>query len=83
MKSTCAWWRIEGQNRAQFLVVSAQFMRRILVAHPRRHNLNLVGRVQHLLPVTVMRDWSSAQAWLYRELTGGTGDGFRTVETSR
>ena len=33
--------------------------------------------------VTVMRDWSTAKAWLYRELTGGTGDGFRTVETSR
>ena len=26
-------------------------------------------------PVTVMRDWSSAKAWLYRELTGGTRDG--------
>jgi RNA polymerase sigma-70 factor, ECF subfamily len=25
--------------------------------------------------VTVMRDWSTAKAWLYRELTGGTGDG--------
>ena len=25
-------------------------------------------------PVTVMRDWSSAKAWLYRELTGGTRD---------
>ena len=23
-------------------------------------------------PVTVMRDWSSAKAWLYRELAGGT-----------
>ncbi len=23
-------------------------------------------------PVTVMRDWSSAKAWLYRELTGGS-----------
>src|ERR1700683_5195873 len=23
--------------------------------------------------VTVMRDWSTAKAWLYRELTGGTG----------
>ena len=33
--------------------------------------------------VTVMRDWSTAKAWLYRELAGGTGDGFRTVETSR
>jgi RNA polymerase sigma factor (TIGR02999 family) len=26
-------------------------------------------------PVTVMRDWSSAKAWLYRELTAGAGDG--------
>ena len=25
--------------------------------------------------VTVMRDWSTAKAWLYRELTGGTTDG--------
>lgn len=25
--------------------------------------------------VTVMRDWSSAKAWLYRELTGMAGDG--------
>jgi RNA polymerase sigma factor (TIGR02999 family) len=25
-------------------------------------------------PVTVMRDWSSARAWLYRELTGRPGD---------
>jgi hypothetical protein len=26
--------------------------------------------------VTAMRDWNTAKAWLYRELTGGTGDGF-------
>ena len=25
--------------------------------------------------VTVMRDWSSAKAWLNRELTGMAGDG--------
>lgn len=25
--------------------------------------------------VTVMRDWSTAKAWLYRELAGGTSDG--------
>ena len=31
--------------------------------------------------VTVMRDWSTAKAWLYRELGGGTGDGFRSMET--
>jgi RNA polymerase sigma factor (TIGR02999 family) len=32
--------------------------------------------------VTVKRDWRAARAWLYRELTGGTTDGFRTMEAS-
>jgi hypothetical protein len=30
----------------------------------------------------VKRDWRAARAWLYRELAGGTTDGFRTMETS-
>ncbi len=33
--------------------------------------------------VTVMRDWSTAKAWLYRELTRGKRDGSQTMETSR
>ena len=33
--------------------------------------------------VTVMRDWSTAKAWLYRELTGEAGDGNRSLETGR
>jgi RNA polymerase sigma-70 factor, ECF subfamily len=33
--------------------------------------------------VTVMRDWNTAKAWLYRELTGGKNDGTRSMETSR
>ena len=33
--------------------------------------------------VTVMRDWSTAKAWLYRELSGGSGNESRTVETGR
>jgi hypothetical protein len=33
--------------------------------------------------VTAMRDWNTAKAWLYRELTGRAGDGSGTVETSR
>lgn len=41
------------------------------------------AEVLRVSPVTVMRDWSTAKAWLYRELTGGTGDGSQTVETSR
>ena len=34
------------------------------------------AEVLKVSPVTVMRDWSTAKAWLYRELTGGTDDGF-------
>ena len=33
-------------------------------------------------PVTVKRDWRAARAWLFRELTGGTDDGLRAMETS-
>jgi hypothetical protein len=32
--------------------------------------------------VTVKRDWRAAKIWLYRELTGGATDEFRTLETS-
>jgi RNA polymerase sigma factor (TIGR02999 family) len=41
------------------------------------------AEVLKVSPVTVMRDWSTAKAWLYRELTGGTDDGIRTLQTSR
>lgn len=33
------------------------------------------AEVLKVSPVTVMRDWSSAKAWLYREMTGGAGSG--------
>jgi RNA polymerase sigma factor (TIGR02999 family) len=32
--------------------------------------------------VTVKRDWRLARVWLYRELTGGAANGFRTMEES-
>jgi RNA polymerase sigma-70 factor (ECF subfamily) len=123
--------RMQWQNRAHFLAVAAQLMRRILVEHARRHNLKRGGGVPHVSleeaalvggdraadlvalddamntlaqldprkaqvvemrffgglnvdetadvlkvsPATVMRDWSTAKAWLYRELAGGTRDG--------
>lgn len=41
------------------------------------------AEVLKVSPVTVMRDWNTAKAWLYRELRGGIGDGPGTVETSR
>jgi RNA polymerase sigma factor (TIGR02999 family) len=39
------------------------------------------AEVLKVSPVTVKRDWRSAKAWLYRELTGGTIDGLQTMET--
>jgi RNA polymerase sigma factor (TIGR02999 family) len=33
--------------------------------------------------ITVMRDWSTARLWLYRELGGGATDGLRSMETSQ
>src|SRR5450432_3423310 len=41
------------------------------------------AEVLKVSPVTVMRDWSTAKAWLYRELGGWTGDGFQSMETGR
>ena len=119
--------RMEWQDRAHFLAVSAQLMRRVIIEHARRHNLKRGAGVKHVClneaaavsanrarelialdealeelarldprkvqvvelrffgglsveeiaehlsvsPVTVMRDWTSAKAWLYREMTGG------------
>jgi RNA polymerase sigma factor (TIGR02999 family) len=123
--------RMQWQNRAHFLAVSAQAMRRILVDRARRHNVkrgadaehvsldadavlctdrsdNFVSlddaltslgeraprkarvvelrffgglsvdetaEVLHVSPTTVMREWKSAKAWLYRELAGPTANG--------
>jgi hypothetical protein len=47
------------------------------------HSLQTTAEVLKVSPVTVMRDWSTAEAWLYRELTGGTGDESRSMETGR
>ena len=131
--------RMHWQNRAHFLAVSAQAMRRILVDHARRHNAKRGAGAEHVSldadavmcpdrsddfvslddaltalaeraprkakvvelrffgglsvdetadvlrvsPITVMREWKSAKAWLYRELTGGTVDGSRTLDAGR
>ena len=41
------------------------------------------AEVLRVSPITVKREWRAARAWLYRELTGGTTNGLRTMETSR
>jgi len=131
--------RMDWQDRAHFLAVSAQAMRRILVEHARRRNPKRGADVQHVSleadtvigqdrssdfvslddalkelaeraprkakvvelrffggltveeaaevlrvsPITVMREWKSAKAWLYRELAGLTVNGQRSLESSR
>jgi RNA polymerase sigma-70 factor, ECF subfamily len=45
--------------------------------------LEETAEVLKVSPVTVRRDLRTAKAWLYRELTGGTEHGFRSMETSR
>jgi RNA polymerase sigma factor (TIGR02999 family) len=41
------------------------------------------AEVLNISPITVMRDWNTAKAWLYRNLRNGKADGSRTVATSR
>lgn len=41
------------------------------------------AEVLKISPVTVMRDWSTARAWLYREMSGEKSDGLRPLETDR
>ena len=41
------------------------------------------AEVLKVSPVTVMRDWNTAKAWLYRELGGKKSDGLRSLETNR
>jgi RNA polymerase sigma-70 factor (ECF subfamily) len=131
--------RMHWQNRAHFLAVSAQAMRRILVDRARRRNVKRGADAEHVSldaeavlcaarsadfvslddaltalaaraprkakvvelrffgglsvdetaevlrvsPITVMREWKSAKAWLYRELAGPTANGQRTLEPRR
>jgi RNA polymerase sigma-70 factor, ECF subfamily len=41
------------------------------------------AEVLKISAVTVMRDWSIAKGWLYRELSGERSDGPRSLETDR
>ena len=58
------------QRAAQSCEMTAGYVSTILRAWSRRDQ----SALDRLTPM--MRDWSTDKAWLYRELTGGTGDGF-------
>jgi len=41
------------------------------------------AEVLKISPITVMRDWNTAKAWLYRELSGERSNGLQSLETDR
>jgi RNA polymerase sigma-70 factor (ECF subfamily) len=41
------------------------------------------AEVLHVSSITVMREWKTAKAWLYRELTSRSENGRRSLEPAR
>src|SRR5579859_2932384 len=83
-----------GGDRARDLVALDDAMNALARLDPRKVqvvemrffgglSVEETAEVLKVSSVTVMRDWSTAKAWLYRELGGGTTDGLRSMETSR
>ena len=77
---------VVGGDRAANLVALDEAMDALAVLDPRKVrvvemrffgglSVEETAEVLEVSPVTVMRDWSTAKAWLYRELTGGSTDG--------
>ncbi|HLK68306.1 MAG TPA: sigma-70 family RNA polymerase sigma factor [Bryobacteraceae bacterium] len=71
-----------GDDRAADLVALDDAMNSLARQDPRKVqvvemrffgglSVEETAEVLKISPVTVMRDWSTARAWLYRELTGG------------
>jgi len=71
-----------GVGRARDLVMLDEAMNALARLDPRKvHVVEMrffgglsveeTAEVLKVSPVTVMRDWSTAKAWLYREITGG------------
>jgi RNA polymerase sigma-70 factor, ECF subfamily len=85
---------VVGGGRAADLVALDEAMQTLARLDPRKAqvvelrfygglSVEEIAEVLKVSSVTVMRDWSTAKAWLYREMTSGTSDGFRTMEASR
>ena len=84
---------VVGGDRARDLVALDDAMNALARLDPRKVqvvemrffgglSVEETAEVLKVSSVTVMRDWSTAKAWLYREL-GGAGSGFQSMETSR
>ena len=85
---------VVGGNRAADLVALDDAMNALARLDPRKVqvvemrffgglSVDETAEVLKVSSVTVMRDWSTAKAWLYRELSGGIDDGLRTLEANR
>ena len=85
---------VVGGNRAADLVALDDAMNALARLDPRKVDVvemrffgglsvEETAEVLKVSPVTVMRDWSTAKAWLYRELANGATDGLRSMEASR
>jgi RNA polymerase sigma-70 factor (ECF subfamily) len=77
---------IVGGGRAENLVVLDDAMQALARIDPRKAqvvelrffgglSVEETAEVLKVSAVTVMRDWSTARAWLYREMSGGVADG--------
>jgi len=77
---------VVGAGRAEDLVSLDDAMQALGRMDPRKArvvelrffgglNVEETAEVLKVSPVTVMRDWSTARAWLYREMGGGSSDG--------
>jgi RNA polymerase sigma factor (TIGR02999 family) len=85
---------VVGGSRSPDLVALDDAMKTLAQVDPRKEqvvemrffgglSVEETAEVLKVSPATVRRDWSIAKLWLYRELSGGTGDGFGTLETTR
>ena len=79
-----------GGDRARDLVALDDAMNALARLDPRKVqvvemrffgglSVEETAEVLKVSSVTVMRDWSTAKAWLYRELRGGTTDGNKSM----
>lgn len=85
---------VTGSGRSADLVALDDAMTALARMDPRKErvvemrffgglSVEETAEVLKVSTVTVMRDWSTAKAWLYRELGGKKSDGLRSLETNR
>jgi RNA polymerase sigma factor (TIGR02999 family) len=84
---------VTGGGRSADLVALDDAMKTLARMDPRKErvvemrffgglSVEETAEVLKISPVTVMRDWTTAKAWLYKELGGKDSDGLRPLETN-